>query len=160
MKLRKMIRVLALILFAGLFFLSAYMIFSYLGESHAQEAAFDELEEVVAEAQTPPSPAPTADEDSGEPEAPAMLPGYAQLYAENPDLFGWVQIEDTELSYPVMYTPDDPEYYLRRAFDGSDSVSGVPFLDGDCPVDGGNYIIYGHHMNAGTMFALLPSYAR
>ena len=70
MKLRKMIRVLALILFAGLFFLSAYMIFSYLGESHAQEAAFDELEEVVAEAQTPPSPAPTADEDSGELEAP------------------------------------------------------------------------------------------
>ena len=79
MKLRKMIRALALILFAGLFLLSAYMIFSYLGESHAQEAAFDELEEVVVEAQTPPSPAPTADEDSGEPEAPAMLPGYAQL---------------------------------------------------------------------------------
>ena len=160
MKLRKMIRVLALILFAGLFFLSAYMIFSYLGESHAQEAAFDELEEVVAEAQTPPSPAPTADEDSGELEAPAMLPGYAQLYAENPDLFGWVQIEDTELSYPVMYTPDDPEYYLRRAFDGSDSVSGVPFLDGDCPENGGNYLIYGHNMSAGTMFATLLSYAK
>ena len=68
-------------------------------ETDTEITAFDELEEVVAEAQTPPSPAPTADEDSGEPEAPAMLPGYAQLYAENPDLFGWVQIPDTELSY-------------------------------------------------------------
>lgn len=100
------------------------------------------------------------DSSTGEPETPAMLPGYAALYAENPDLFGWVQIPDTELSYPVMYTSDDPEYYLRRAFDGSESVSGVPFLDGDCPEDGGNYLIYGHHMSGGTMFALLPSYAK
>lgn len=99
-------------------------------------------------------------EDSGEEGAPAVLPEYAALYRENPDLFGWVQIPDTDLSYPVMYTPEDPEYYLRRAFDGSDSDSGVPFLDGDCTEDGGNYLIYGHNMNAGTMFALLPSYAR
>lgn len=99
-------------------------------------------------------------EDSGEEGASAILPEYAALYEENNDLFGWVQIPDTRLNYPVMYTPEDPEYYLRRAFDGSDSDSGVPFLDGDCTEHGGNYLIYGHNMNAGTMFALLPSYAR
>lgn len=45
-----------------------------------------------------------------------------------------------------MYTPDDPEHYLRRDFDGNDSICGVPFLDGACSVDCGNYIIYGHYM--------------
>lgn len=160
MRYQKMIRTLALILFSGLFLVSAVMVISYLGESRAQEAGFDELEELAAEAEASSAPAPAVDSAAGEVGSPAMLPGYAALYAENPDLFGWVQIPDTELSYPVMYTPDDPEYYLRRAFDGSESVSGVPFLDGDCSLDGGNYLIYGHHMSSGTMFALLPSYAK
>lgn len=40
MKLRKMIRALALILFAGLFFLSAYMIFSYLGRQPCPGGGF------------------------------------------------------------------------------------------------------------------------
>lgn len=87
-----------------------------------------------------------------------MLPSYAALYAENSDLFGWIQIDGTDLNYPVMYTPDDPEYYLRRAFDRSKSTSGVPFLDGECPEDGRNYLIYGHNMKNGTMFSALLSY--
>ena len=89
-----------------------------------------------------------------------MLPGYAALYAENPDLFGWVQIDGTKLDYPVMHTPDDPEFYLQRAFDRSASGSGVPFLDGSCTEGGGNYLIYGHNMRSGTMFATLLSYAQ
>lgn len=160
MKHRKMIYILALVLFSGLFLVSAVMILSYLGESRAQETAFDELEELATAAEVASAQEPTADSDISEAGTSAMLPGYAVLYAENSDLFGWIQIPDTELSYPVMYTPDDPEYYLRRAFDRSKSVSGVPFLDGDCPEDGGNYLIYGHHMSSGTMFALLPSYAK
>lgn len=59
-----------------------------------------------------------------------------------------------------MYTPDDPEHYLRRDFDGNDSICGVPFLDGACSVDCGNYIIYGNHMKDGTMFGSLLSYAK
>ena len=160
MKCKKSIRVLAMLLFSALFLTSAYRVFFYLGESRAQEAAFGELEEVIAEAETSAAPTFPTHSNIEEPTMPAMLPGYAALYEENPDLFGWVQIEDTKLNYPVMYTPDDPEYYLRRAFDGSEAVSGVPFLDGDCPENGGNYLIYGHNMSAGTMFAALLSYAK
>ncbi|WP_243416936.1 class B sortase [Pseudoflavonifractor capillosus] len=58
-----------------------------------------------------------------------------------------------------MYTPEEPEYYLRRAFDGTDSQSGVPFLDASCTEDGSNYLIYGHNMKNGSMFAALLSYA-
>ena len=97
--------------------------------------------------------------ESAEPVVLEILPAYAPLAEQNPDLFGWIAIDDTVLNYPVMHTPEDPEYYLHRAFDGTDSTSGVPFLDANCALDCGNYIIYGHHMKNGSMFALLPSYA-
>ena len=89
---------------------------------------------------------------------PVILPQYLPLYERNPDFFGWLSIEGTDIDYPVMYTPVDPEHYLRRAFDGSYSGSGVPFVDGNCPADGSYYLIYGHHMNNGTMFGQLPEY--
>lgn len=95
MKYKKIIRTLALTLFSSLFLLSAAVVISYLGESRVQEATFDELEELAAEAEASSPPNPTMDSSTGEPETPAMLPGYAALYAENPDLFGWVQIPET-----------------------------------------------------------------
>ena len=71
-----------------------------------------------------------------------------------------MKIAGTKLDYPVMYTPEEPEYYLHRAFDKSSSVSGVPFLDGNY-IDGGkNYLIYGHNMKNGTMFHTLLNYVK
>ena len=61
-------------------------------------------------------------------------------------------------SYPVMYTPSEPQKYLRRSFYGQYSQSGVPFLDGRCSTVGGNLIIYGHNMKNGTMFSDLKKY--
>lgn len=85
---------------------------------------------------------------------------YGRLKEENPDLFGWIAIDGTKINYPVMHTPKKPEYYLRRAFDKSRSTSGTPFLDGACFVGCGNYIVYGHKMQNGTMFADLLKYAQ
>ena len=111
---------------------------------------------------TRPTPRPTSKQETlGQEELePGMLAAYAPLFERNPDLFGWIKIENTKLNYPVMYTPDDPEYYLRRAFDSSNSMSGVPFLDGRCFEGCGNYLIYGHHMKNGTMFAPITSYVK
>ena len=58
-----------------------------------------------------------------------------------------------------MYTPDRPEYYLRRAFDGSYAISGTPFLEENCFPGCGNTILYGHNMKDGSMFASVLSYA-
>jgi hypothetical protein len=38
------------------------------------------------------------------------------LFDENPDCIGWVSIPDTQLDYPVMHTPQEPQKYLRKAF--------------------------------------------
>lgn len=80
------------------------------------------------------------------------------LISENADCIGWLSIDDTNISYPVMHTPNDPQKYLRRNFYGEYSQSGVPFLDGRCSTNGGNLIIYGHNMKNGTMFSDLKKY--
>lgn len=82
---------------------------------------------------------------------------FEKLYRENHDFAGWVKIDDTKVDYPVMYTPNDSErgeYYIHRNFEGEYSAAGLPFVDRNCdlqlPTD--NIILYGHNMNAGTMF--------
>lgn len=84
---------------------------------------------------------------------------YQLLYNQNPDFIGWLQIDNTIINYPVMYTPDRPEYYLRRAFDGSDSESGTLFVGDDGGIDNDLFIIYGHNMDNHTMFGTLDDYA-
>lgn len=87
-----------------------------------------------------------------------VLEKYAESYAENPEMFGWIRMEGTKLDYPVMHTPDDPQKYLHTSFEGTPSYPGVPFLDASCTEDSDNLIIYGHNMPSGTMFRSLLKY--
>lgn len=80
------------------------------------------------------------------------------LMSMNSECFGWISIADTNINYPVMHTQSNPQKYLNRNFYGEYSYSGTPFLDARCSADSTNLIIYGHHMNNGTMFADLCSY--
>lgn len=89
---------------------------------------------------------------------PIMLAKYESIFEQNNDFFGWLQIEGTAVDYPVMHTPDDPEFYLRNNFAGDYSVSGVPFMASECYEGCGNYIIYGHNMKNGSMFNSILSY--
>ena len=114
-----------------------------LHESHKEDEAFVELREQV-DWQAPP-------------EEQAMT--YEKLKAMNADYDGWLTIAGTNVDYPVMYTPSEPDYYLRRAFDQSDSISGTPFLGEGCHQDSACCIIYGHNMENGTMFGDLLQYA-
>ena len=123
-----------------------------------EQAAYDALARQVRQAEEQLSQAPPAQQT--QPEEAGPLPQYLELYEANPDFAGWLRLEGTKLDYPVMYTPDRPWYYLRRAFDGSYSVSGTPFLEEDGFPGCGNAIIYGHHMNNGTMFGAVSSYAK
>ena len=95
-----------------------------------------------------------------EQEVISPLERYAELFAMNNDMAGWIRIEDTPINYPVMYTPDNPDYYLKHNFYKESSAYGVPYIAEHCdpmePSD--NVIIYGHHMNNGSMFAGLMNY--
>ena len=83
------------------------------------------------------------------------------LRAQNADCIGWVSVDDTRIDYPVMYTPQDPEYYLHRNFEKKDSRAGTPFLGaGSNPDDQrtNSQIIYAHHMRDGSMFGELEKF--
>ena len=87
-----------------------------------------------------------------------ILPQYEALHEQNQELFGWIRIDGTVIDYPVMYTPDEPQRYLRKDFYGDYSHSGTPFLDERCTLDGGSLIIYGHNMKNDAMFSTLTQY--
>lgn len=103
---------------------------------------------------------------------PTVLPEYAKLYEENQDLIGWLSIEGTVIDYPVMQTPEDECYYLKRDFYGEDNENGCLIMDTDSVVGVGkadncyqngtspstNLIIHGHTMKSGEMFGDLPLY--
>lgn len=84
-----------------------------------------------------------------------------ELKKMNGDLAGWVKIDGTAVDYPVMHTPQEPEFYLTHGFDKSVSAYGMIFMDGTCSPDmeRRNYILYGHHMKNGAMFAELENYS-
>ena len=128
----------------GFVFGGFMLIRTLLNALHEQET-FDSLSEMV--------------QDTDELDENGMLRKYSELYKKNPDFFGWLKIEGTKIDYPVMYTPRDTEYYIHRDFYGNYSDSGMLFIDGECPEKGNYYIIYGHHMNNGTMFGELPKYS-
>ena len=85
---------------------------------------------------------------------------YDTLFAQNADMVGWISIEGTQLNYPVMHTPNTPDYYLRRGFDKKYSVYGVPYATEGCTINqpSDNITIYGHHMKNGMLFGALDGY--
>lgn len=83
------------------------------------------------------------------------------LHRRNSDVAGWIKIKGTRIDYPVMQTPEDPEYYLRRNFNKEDSLAGTPFIDAASHLgQSRNILIYGHNMKNGTMFHSLLNYEK
>ena len=85
---------------------------------------------------------------------------YVPIWQKNNDLIGWIRIDGTKIDFPVMQTPDDPEYYLRRDFNREHSTGGVPFMDVHSYIfmPTSNFMIYGHNMKNGSMFHDLIKY--
>ena len=142
--------------------LSGVKIHSELKERQKEKKDFASVAEI---AKLPMTEAPaesvtdTETETSAEPtEQPVAGHNIQALIAVNGDCIGWLSIDGTNISYPVMHTPKEPQKYLRRNFYGKYSQSGVPFLDGRCNLQSTNLIIYGHNMKNGTMFADLKKY--
>lgn len=127
-------------------------IYSELKERQKEKEDFAAVSQIA-------EPTVTAAQTESEPtERPAAERNIQALITENADCIGWLSIDGTTISYPVMHTPSDPQKYLRRNFYGKHSQSGVPFLDGRCDLQSTNLIIYGHNMKNGTMFSDLKKY--
>lgn len=82
------------------------------------------------------------------------------LQQENSDVVGFLEIENTNISYPVLQGNNN-EYYMTHNYKKEKSKNGAIFLDKDYDwnIPSNNYLIYGHNLNNGTMFQELLKYA-
>ncbi len=136
-----------IVFFAALFLFSGIMLIREIRTQQKEAADFEELSILIS----PPAPEQEATKQ-------AAVRNLEPLFARNKDCIGWVYIAGTQVNYPVMHTPAEPERYLRRNFDKKSSTAGVPFLDGKCTLSCDNLILYGHNMRNGTMFADITKY--
>ena len=129
--------------------LSGINIYSELRQQQKEKEDFKTVAEIAELPMTVASKGSVSDTET-EPSAETTEQSVAEhniqaLISENADCIGWLSIDGTSISYPVMYTPSEPQKYLRRSFYGQYS-------------HGGNLIIYGHNMKNGTMFSDLKKY--
>ena len=188
---KKWVYITLLIVFALIFGIIAFLLVDYFFDSREQKDKYDQLSELVQQNRpsvTVPDPTETTGETTQEtvnettaPTEPTqpkselvevthpetgektqVLPEYAEIFRLNPDTVGWICIPGTNVDYPVMQTPDRPDYYLTRDFYGKDSKHGAIYAREVCDVNrpSDNITLYGHHMKDGSMFADIMDYQR
>ena len=151
------------VLFTALFVFSGVMAMRQYKDTKQSADAFNAVADLVKPAPTP--VLSSVEDATGEDgtDAPAsyepapeltVYDKYAAVYEQNSDFIGWISIEDTKINYPVMQTPGNKDFYLKHAFDKSYSEYGVPYMQENCKLGlSDNCVIYGHHMQDGSMFA-------
>ena len=80
------------------------------------------------------------------------------LRSVNPDIVAWVYMPGTRINYPVVQGKDNEEY-LWVDFNLKSSRNGSIFLDAgnNAAFTDMNNVLYGHHMNDGSMFACISN---
>lgn len=136
---------------AALVVVSAVNIGRILWGYRQSAGRYDAIRQEVA------APAPADSAGEADEPAPVDMEKLTELYS---GAVGWLRCEDTPIDYPVMQAADN-DYYLRRLPDGTRSTGGSLFLDWRCAKDFSDdlFIVYGHNMHDGSMFACLANYA-
>lgn len=166
-----------IIFFATTLLISIGALGYYYISGYLQQSRYNELSQLMGEETTPrPTLPDPTDGSAPSPTVPAydyvtvtdpetgedvqLLPEFKELYLLNNDIVGWIFIPDTQIDYPVMQTPDSPDYYLKRNFDKASSARGCIYVREQCDVfaPSDNVTIYGHRMKSGAMFGQLDKY--
>jgi len=165
-------------IFSAVFIFSAAYLIKYWVDSRQASSDYDDLASrleslrATMPTETKPTdpPPPATDPNTGEtvatepkptePTEPQILPEYLPFYELNNDMVGWITIPDTKVNYPVMQTPENPDYYLKRNFYKMGSDWGAIYAREACDINrpSDNITLYGHHMKDGSMFAQLSKF--
>ena len=79
------------------------------------------------------------------------------LKSINKDIIGWIEIEGTEINYPILKDSVNL-YYLKHNYLKNYNSNGSIFTLNNKPFEDEETLIYGHNMKNGTMFSLLGNY--
>lgn len=153
--------------FLGVFIFAGYQLYNTFYGYHAATQEYENLNQQFVSTQVTPEASPEATPEPTEAviePTPEVVAGpisvdFNSLLAQNSQVVGWIYSPNTVISYPVLKGGDN-DYYLHHTLTGAENASGSIFMDAVCEPDlsGDNTILYGHHMNNGSMFASLANY--
>ena len=86
---------------------------------------------------------------------------FEELQKINPDVIGWIRVNDTNINYPLVQTDND-DTYMNTDAEGNYSLSGAIFLHCANKPDFSDFdnIIYGHHMEKHMMFGDIGEFTK
>lgn len=84
---------------------------------------------------------------------------FKELQKLNPDVIGWITIDDTPVDYPLVKGSDNSKY-INTNPEGKFALTGSIFMDyrNDASFKDFNTIIYGHNMVPNVMFGIIKEY--
>ena len=143
-----------MIIFCILFIMSVFYLIKYFYDSNKEQADTEELLNTVEVSSNVVEKTPNKTNEKVE-KVKALKEKY-------PDVVAWIEIEGTNINYPVMQT-DDNDFYMTHNYKKETSKRGSLFLDKDYDwsIPSSNLLIYGHNNSKdGSMFADLLKYKK
>lgn len=128
------------------------VVIGYYWKEHQNKEVYTEMQEEVVKKE------PAEEPKKEEFEIPIDFEALQQI---NPDIYAWIQIDGTNIQYPIVQSPDDDSYYLMRTVERQDGYPGSIYTERCNQKDFSDFntLIYGHDMADGSMFQNLHNYS-
>ena len=86
---------------------------------------------------------------------------FEALHEINEDIYAWIDIEDTNVHYPILQSATDDSYYLEHTVDRKAGLPGSIYTESINEKDFSDYmtLVYGHDMRDGSMFKHLHKFS-
>ena len=135
---KKIIRALINVILICILIFSGYKIYSKLSEYKKADTVYNDLRN----------------------QSTSSTNKHDELTSLNPDYRFWINVENTNIDYPVVQGEDN-DFYLNHDFNKNYLASGSIFMDyrNDFENDK-SVIVYGHHMRNKTMFGELANFKK
>lgn len=141
MKCKKILVIMLILIFIVVFSICVYLLLKDLQELNESNESTENLIEESIE----------INEDTQEKKI-----DWDYLKSVNEDIVAWIEIEDTNINYPIL--KDKDVYYLKHSFDKKYNSNGSIFTTDLLPFEENETIVYGHNMRNGSMFSNLGNY--
>ena len=151
---RHLLRIIGIAVCFAVFLFSLFNVISIIQNYREIDKTYDE-----AVGQFTEIPSKTSDEESDGTGVPEV--DFDALLQVNSDVIGWIYIENTDISYPVLCGRDNQQY-LFQSYEKKYLTAGSIYIDYRCSRDftDSRTVIYGHNMHNGSMFGKLDKFTK
>lgn len=151
---RLFLRIIGIAVCLAVFLFSLFNVISIIQNYREIDKTYDE-----AAGQFTEIPSQTSEEESGGIGVPEV--DFDALLQVNNDVIGWIYLEDTDISYPLLCCRDNQQY-LFQSYEKKYLTAGSIFIDYRCSRDftDSRTVVYGHNMHNGSMFGKLDKFTK